>query len=62
MCGEWTETDRLPYLIVKYRICGQRSQGRALKRLLELLMGLARGTWHKICKLYDDDDGGDDEV
>jgi hypothetical protein len=29
------DRDRLPHLIVKYQLCGKRSQGRPLKRLLD---------------------------
>jgi len=28
------DTDRLPHLIMKYKPCGRRSQGRPFKRLL----------------------------
>ena len=34
MFGEWTETDRLPHLIMKYQLCGKQSQGQFLKSLL----------------------------
>jgi hypothetical protein len=29
------QTDRLPHLIMKYKPCGKRSQGRPFKRLLD---------------------------
>ena len=33
MLGEYTETDRLPHLIMKYQPRVKRSQGRPLKEL-----------------------------
>jgi hypothetical protein len=33
MFGEWTETDRLPHLVIEYQPCGKGSQGRPLKRI-----------------------------
>jgi hypothetical protein len=35
MSGEWTETDRLAQLNVKYKACEKRNQSRPLERLLE---------------------------
>jgi len=29
-----TDRDRLPHLVMKYRLCGKRSLGRHIKRLL----------------------------
>jgi len=39
MFGKWTETDRLPHSIIKYRPRGKRSQGRPPKNISRLLMG-----------------------
>jgi hypothetical protein len=60
MFGEWTETDRLPHLIMKYRPCRKRSQGRTLKRPLDCEWERTRSRGLKLCKLYDDDDDDDD--
>jgi len=39
MFGVWTETDRLPHLIMKYLPCGKWSQGWPLKRLSDCWWG-----------------------
>jgi hypothetical protein len=33
MFGEWTETDRMPFLFIKNEPREKRNQGRPLKRL-----------------------------
>jgi len=35
MFWEWTETDKLPHLIIKFQPCGKRNQGWPIKRLLD---------------------------
>jgi hypothetical protein len=59
MSGEWTETDRLPHLITKYQASGQRRMNPQMT--FRVLIGPARGTKPKTCKLYDDVDDGDDD-
>jgi hypothetical protein len=39
MCGEWTETDRLPHLILKVKCVGNKAKGDSSKTF-RLLMGL----------------------
>ena len=61
MFGEWTETDGQTDIIMKCEPCGKRRQGRTLKKTSGLLMGLEQGTSPKPCKLYDDENCGDDD-
>ena len=59
MFGKWTETDRLPQLIMKYQTFGFRSQGRPFQRLLDCQCDRHRSRCLKPCRLYDDDDHDD---
>jgi len=66
MFGEYTETDRLPQLIMKYQPLVKRSQGQPPKGLLDSYWGRNRSGGLKPCKLddddyYDDDDDDDDD-
>jgi len=55
MFGEWTETDRLPHLIMKYQPCGNEAKDDPSKTS-RLLMGPEQVTRPKTLQAYDDDD------
>jgi hypothetical protein len=62
MFGEWTETDRPPHLIIKYKPCGKRTQERTLKRLFNCQWDRNWSRSVKTSKLYEDDIGNNNII
>jgi hypothetical protein len=47
MFGEWTETDRLPHLIMKYQLCGKQKPRTTTQMTSRMFVGPEQVTTHK---------------